>query len=281
MGAVLVERGGETLLRAAYGPAEAELDVANRPEAVFRIGSLTKPFTATAVLRAVERGEMALDDRICSSLSPCPSSWSGVTVHHLLSHTSGIPDSFGRLEAVPVEETAAELGRVLAELVEEGEALDSAPGEAYRYSNFDYVLLGVLLELAEGAPWAEVLAREIFRPLAMTGTAYDDVWALVPGRVRGYRLRNGSLANTEYDDHAACARPSTTCAASSTPTSSPAASSPPRVSTRPSTLISATTATAGRSSTASGAPSTTTPAASTASRPTWPATRRMRSPSSC
>ena len=205
MGAVLVERSGETLLRAAYGPAEAELDVANRPAGVFRIGSLTKTFTATAVLRAVERGEMALDDRICASLSLCPSSWSGVTVHHLLSHTSGIPDSFGRLEAVPVEETAAELDRVLVEIAEEGEPLDSAPGEAYRYSNFNYVLLGVLLELAEGAPWAEVLAREIFRPLAMTGTAYDDVWAVVPGRVRGYGLRDGSLANTEYDDHAAYA----------------------------------------------------------------------------
>lgn len=176
-GAVLIARGGEVLLRTARGSADLEHGLALIPEHVFRIGSVTKTLTATAALTLVEHGRLALDASICSFVASCPEPWQPVTVRHLLSHTSGIPDLFGELPSAPVEETRAEVDRLIARL--ETPSLVAEPGLQYAYSNFNYVLLGYAIEVASGQLWEAYLHDSLFAPLGMERTGYDDVWAAV------------------------------------------------------------------------------------------------------
>lgn len=204
-GVVLIGRGDEIVLEEAYGFAEVEHAVPLRTDHRFRIGSLTKPITASAVVAAIDGGRLSLDASVCPLLPSCPETWRDVTVRHLLTHSSGIPDYFGDLEAVPVEKTVEELRRVLA-AVPSDEPLRSAAGASYAYSNFNYVLLGAVLERAMGTPWEAAVEQLVFQPLGLESTAYDDVYAIVPGRARGYdRDETGGLRNIEYDDHAAYA----------------------------------------------------------------------------
>ncbi len=204
-GVVLVALRDDVILEEARGLADAEHGVSIRTDDLFRIGSLTKPITASAVMSAVDRGRLSLDTRACDLLSTCPQSWKSVTVAHLLSHTSGIADHFGDLESVPVEATVAELERVLSELPQD-EALTSTPGTEYAYSNFNYVLLGAVLERTLAMPWEAILEQLVFQPLGLKSMRYDDVYAIVPNRVRGYtRNDENELRNIDYDDHAAYA----------------------------------------------------------------------------
>ncbi|HEX8290880.1 MAG TPA: serine hydrolase domain-containing protein [Pyrinomonadaceae bacterium] len=91
-GAILVARDGKVLMSRGYGMADAEHDVANTPETKFRLGSLTKQFTAAAVLLLQERGKLSVQDPVCKYVAPCPEAWQPVTIHHLLSHTGGVPN---------------------------------------------------------------------------------------------------------------------------------------------------------------------------------------------
>jgi CubicO group peptidase (beta-lactamase class C family) len=205
-GVVLVGRGDEVVFQQAYGFADADLRVPMRIEQRFRIGSLTKPVTASAVLVAVDRGLLGLDMPACRWLPACLGTWDQVTLRHLLTHTSGIPDHFGDLEAVPVRETVAELRRVLESLPDD-EPLRAAAGTEYGYSNFNYVLLGAVLEQVAGKPWETLLREWVFEPLELRTMAYDDVYAIIDDRARGYERDDDSLGlrNIDYDDHAAYA----------------------------------------------------------------------------
>ncbi len=204
-GVVLVAVDGEVALEVGYGWAEYEHSVEMAPDQIFRIGSLTKPLTASVVLLAARAGRLSLDQPVCALVEGCPVAWREVTIEHLLTHTSGIEDHFGDLEAVPVEETVAELGRVMAAL-SAGEALDTPAGETYAYRNFNYVLLGAALETVYRKPWEEVLRDLVFEPLGLGHTAYDRVEQPVRRRARGYdRAEDGSLRHVDYDDHAAYA----------------------------------------------------------------------------
>lgn len=204
-GVVLIGRGDKVVFEEAYGLAEVEHRVPMRTDHRFRLGSLTKPVTASAVLVAIDRGLLALDTHACRLLPSCPRSWEDVTVRHLLTHSSGIADHFGDLEAVPVEVTLEELRRVLDSLPAD-EPLRAAPGTEYAYSNFNYVLVGALLEEVVDTPWETILREFVFEPLGLRTMAYDDVYAIVEDRVRGYERDDKlGLRNIGYDDHAAYA----------------------------------------------------------------------------
>jgi CubicO group peptidase (beta-lactamase class C family) len=204
-GVVLIGLGEDIAFEEAYGFADADLQVPMRADYRFRIGSLTKPITASAVLVAVDRGLLGLDQQACRLLSSCPRSWEVVTVRHLLTHASGIADHFGELESVPVEATAEELRRVLSSLPAD-EPLRAAAGTEYAYSNFNYILLGAVLEKVVGAPWEIILRQWVFEPLELKAMAYDDVYAIVTERVRGYERDDSlRLRNIDYDDHSAYA----------------------------------------------------------------------------
>jgi CubicO group peptidase (beta-lactamase class C family) len=202
-GTAMVEHRGEVLLDAGFGRADFELDVPNDTLKVFRIGSVSKPFTAIAILELQEEGRLRLDDRLCRYLRNCPTAWQPVTLRHLLSHTSGIPDLFGEVAAGPTEQMRDLVDRTVA-----GHAttpLEAESGQRFRYSNFGYLLLAYVCEVASGESWMQVLSTRIFNPAGMTATGYDDVFALVPGRVRGYEREGGRLRNIVYDDHGAFA----------------------------------------------------------------------------
>jgi CubicO group peptidase (beta-lactamase class C family) len=201
--AVLVERRKEILARTAFGLADLELGSPLTPDHIFRIGSLTKAFTATAILRLHERSKLDLGRSVCDFVKNCPPEWQPVTLEHLLSHTSGIPDLFGNLDAVPVDQTRAEVDRIIAK----GGALSlkSPAGTKYAYSNFNYVLLGYVLEVVSGEPWESFLLTGVIDPASMPDTRYDDVWAVVPRRVHGYEWKDGKPRITRYTDHAAYA----------------------------------------------------------------------------
>ena len=202
-GVVVIERADRTLLRRAFGYADLEYRIPLTPEHIFRIGSVTKPITAMAVLTLVESGRLELDEPICELLSSCPESWRGVTVRHLLSHTSGLPDLFGELPEAPVQETRAEIDRLLARIA--ADPLATAPGTEYAYSNFNYMLLGYAIEVASAELWADYLRSVFFEPLGMSDTGYDDVWEILPGRATGYASGDAGLVNVEYEDHSAYA----------------------------------------------------------------------------
>jgi CubicO group peptidase (beta-lactamase class C family) len=197
MGAVLVAKGDTVLLDKGYGDADLEWDVPNTPATRFKIGSLAKQFTAAAILLLEERGKLKLSDPIKTWWPDAPASWDKITLSNLLTQTSGIPDytdapDFGttmKLRQTPQQRIATVSGK----------KLDFAPGEKFSYSNSSYMLLGAVVEKASGMPYAQFMQDNVFTPLGMKDSGYDDM-AVVPRRAAGYARRNGTTLNATYVD---------------------------------------------------------------------------------
>ena len=177
--AVLAVRDGKLIHRAAYGLANVELGVPNRPETIFRIASLSKQFTAVAILQLVERGQLSLDDRLARFYPDFPDAGK-ITIYHLLTHTAGVPDFISFDEALKTP-------------------LQSPPGERLNYSNTGYDILGRIIERVSGKSYADFLAENMFGPLKMShsGAALDR--RLLPGRAAGYQPDGkGGFTNVDY-----------------------------------------------------------------------------------
>jgi CubicO group peptidase (beta-lactamase class C family) len=189
MGTVLVARGEKILLNKGYGFANLEWEIANTPTTRFRIGSITKQFTAASILLLEERGRLSVNDPVRTHLPDAPAAWDKVTIFHLLTHTSGIPSftSFPDYQSTMSLEVTTEklVGRF------RDRPLEFAPGEKMNYSNSGYVLLGYLIEKISGQSYAQFLQDNIFKPFGMTGSGYDSNSALIPRRAAGYSLRQG------------------------------------------------------------------------------------------
>jgi D-alanyl-D-alanine carboxypeptidase len=197
-GAVLVARDGEPILREGFGLANREWDIAAAPDTEFRIGSMTKPFTATAIMQLVEQGKINLDDPISKYYTGAPQAWSKVTIRILLTHRSGIPnftdiphflEQQSRLDRTPEEIIA--LTRDLP--------LEFEPGTKYKYDNSGYILLGYVIEKVSGQRYADYLRDHIFKPLGMDHTGYDVSEEVQHHRAAGYELGNdGVVRNASY-----------------------------------------------------------------------------------
>ena len=171
-GAALVARGDEVLFRGAYGVADRGTGEPLTPAHRFRIASVSKQFTAAAVLQLQDKGVLSVDDPVCRWIQPCPEHWRAVTLHHLLSHTSGIPDLMDRKDWSKVrwaEQTPAEMTAASAAL-----PLVFEPGERVGYSNAAYNVLGDVIERATGRPFAEHLRVALLEPLGLKDTGWDD-----------------------------------------------------------------------------------------------------------
>jgi CubicO group peptidase (beta-lactamase class C family) len=199
-GTVLVSKDGETLFSKGYGLANAEHEIPNTPETKFRLGSITKQFTAMAILILKEQGKLALEDPISKYIEDSPKAWDGVTIHHLLTHTSGIhsytsePD-YAKKMAHP-ESVKSMIARF------KDKPLDFAPGDKFAYSNSGYFLLGALIENVSGMSYEAFLDKAIFGPLEMKESGYDHPSTILPRRASGYRRSGGRLENAEYLDMA-------------------------------------------------------------------------------
>ena len=191
---VAVAFGDEFIVAGGYGIAEAEHDVPPDVDTMFRIGSITKQFTAAAILRQFEKGTLGIDDLLTDHLPKYPMQGHEVSLVHLLTHTSGIKSytDLGEewLEVVAHELTHEELLAMFQDV-----PFAFAPGDAFQYCNSGYYLLGVVLEKVTGQSYAEHLQRELFAPLGLTRTRYGSNADLIKNRAQGYRLLDGELAN--------------------------------------------------------------------------------------
>ena len=171
-GAVLVGQGERVLFRRAYGLADRAAKAPLTPEHRFRIASLSKQFTAAAVLRLQDQGVLGVDEPVCRWIEPCPEAWRPVTLHHLLSHTSGVPDLIGRPDWRRVRWAAATPAGLTA--ASAALPLQFVPGERAAYSNAGYNLLGDVVERATGQPFHARLRADVLTPAGLRDTGYDD-----------------------------------------------------------------------------------------------------------
>ncbi|HEY4338501.1 MAG TPA: serine hydrolase domain-containing protein [Steroidobacteraceae bacterium] len=199
-GTVLVARNGRLLLAKGYGFANVEWQVPNTLRTKFRLGSITKQFTATLIMQLREEGRVDLQDSICKYLSPCVAAWRPVTLAHLLSHTSGIAGYGGKPQPASSSAppwTADEIAATFRD-----RPLDFAPGTKWQYSDWGYCLLGLVIEKVTGKPYATVLRERIFGPLGMNDSGYDRSDVILKQRAAGYRLEGDRLLNAAYTDMA-------------------------------------------------------------------------------
>src|ERR1700686_4625606 len=162
-GSVLIARDGKILISKGYGMANFELDVPNTPQTKFRLGSITKPFTAMAIMLLQERGKLSVQDSVCKYLPDCPSAWRQITLHHLLSHTSGLAkhDKAGDyLKTAMMPMTVTQLIDTFR-----NKPADFKPGEKFDYNNNGYILLGYVIEKVSGQSYEAFLKENIFPPL--------------------------------------------------------------------------------------------------------------------
>lgn len=198
-GAVLVSQQCQTIFEGAYGFASRQLNVRNTVETRFHIASLTKMFIAMAALTLVEENRILLDERPATYLPALSSLDERVTLHHLLSHTSGVADVYDDVPNAPFEALKAKNeGRdLLTYLASQPQMFD--PGARWSYSSTGYLLVGYVLEQLTGTTFDTLLRDRVLAPLAMTNTGVDRVRRINRGRAYGHTFADGHFVNADND----------------------------------------------------------------------------------
>lgn len=195
----LIAENGKVTYQKAYGMANIELGVPMDTSCLFRIGSITKQFTACAILRLAEEGKLSLKDEITKFIPGYPTHGFHITIEHLLSHTSGIK-SYTRMKEWTNEVQRRSFKPT--ELINwfRDEPMDFPPGQEFRYNNSAYFILGYIIEQASGKAYADYLKNEFFFPLGLQHTFYDSTNAIFMKRATGYQNINGRVENADYLD---------------------------------------------------------------------------------
>lgn len=196
---VAIVRNGKVAYAKGFGLADMQNDVKARPDTVYRIGSVTKQFTATMIMQLVQEGKLALDDPMRKHLPDLPEAWDKVTVRHLLNHTSGIPSYTGLpdMMAKTVRQPVAPRGIVATV---EKMPLEFEPGSQWRYNNSAYEILGLLIEKYDGRPFEKSLQERILKPLGMDQTYFTSQSTIVKRRAQGYSPRGRAVFNADFLD---------------------------------------------------------------------------------
>ena len=197
-GAVLVGINRKIAFEKAYGFGDEEWGVNNTVHTKFRIASLGKQFTAACILLLQERGRLNVHDPISRYMTGLPAAWQAITVHQLLTHTSGIPNYTSSPEIGKLDRTGA-TPKQMIELVAD-KPLDFAPGTNWSYSNTGYILLGMIIEKISGQSYADFLKTNIFEPLGMSDSGYDTARNIIKERASGYDMIDDHLANADFID---------------------------------------------------------------------------------
>lgn len=196
MGSVLVARGNRVLLAKGYGMADVKANTPNTPETEFRIGSVTKQFTAMAILMLQEEHKLKVQDPVCKYVPACPKDWQPIKIFNLLTHTSGIPNftAFPNYIKVRTESlTPAQLVNLFKD-----KPLDFTPGAKFSYSNSGYVLLGYIIERVSGESYRQFLQQKIFGPLGMKHSDYDDSHPDEKTHAKGYSYVSDKFEPAPY-----------------------------------------------------------------------------------
>ena len=193
--AVIAIRGGKVLYRHGYGLADVEAHTPVTPATNFRLASVTKQFTAMAVMMLVERGKLSLDSPLTRFFPDYPAFGKQITVRHLLTHTSGLK---AYEELIPASQTKQVKDRDVVDLLEQQTSGYFAPGSDWRYSNTGYAHLAMIVEKASGMSFAAFLKKNIFGPLHMAGTvAFEDGISTVRNRAYGYSEKGAGFERTD------------------------------------------------------------------------------------
>ena len=198
MGTVMVAQDGKVIFSKGYGFANLEWDVPNSPNTKFRLGSITKQFTAACILLLEERGKLKIDDPVKVYMPDAPAAWDKVTIFNLLTHTSGLPSFTGFPDYASTEAIATTPEKLVARFRDK--PLEFQPGEKWNYSNSGYVLLGYLIEKISGQSYSQFVQDNIFTPLGMKDSGYDSNSAIIVHRASGYAPSDKGLINAGYID---------------------------------------------------------------------------------
>lgn len=186
---LLVVRDGKSVVRRSYGQSNLEDRIATTPETNYRLASVTKQFTAVAILLLIQDGKFTLDDPMKKWLPSLPSAVDSVSITDLLTHTSGIIDYE---DVIPAGTVAQLRDADVLRLLEPQDSVYFKPGVSYRYSNSGYALLALIVERASGKSFAAFLRERIFLPLGMNHTvAYEEGTSTVSNRAFGYTMKDG------------------------------------------------------------------------------------------
>lgn len=188
---VLVARDGKTLLRKGYGLADIDRRIPMDPSMALRIGSVTKQFTAAAILMLEEQGKLRLDDEVTRYLPGFNTHGQTITIEHLLTHTSGVYNYSRKHDFTDSQHLEASVDQLIASFKDE--PLDFSPGTRWAYSNSGYVLLGAIIEKVSGEAYADFIHTRILAPLGMEHSAYEGRDARALPRATGYAREKGVL----------------------------------------------------------------------------------------
>src|ERR1044071_3508717 len=189
MGSVLVARKGKIIFNNAYGMADLEWSIPNSPTTRFNIASMTKQFTAAAILLLEDRGKLKTSDLVKKYLPDAPASWNNITIYHLLTHTSGIPDDAATYQPGPPDR-----------LLFNDKPLDFQPGERWSYTNLGYIVLGYLLQRIAGQSYEAFVQENLFKPLGMNDSGMFSYVRVIPRRASGYWPGRNGIENAERPD---------------------------------------------------------------------------------
>ena len=199
-GSVLVAESGKVIFKKGFGLANMEWDIPNQPDTKHRLGSITKQFTSMLILQLVEQGKLKLDGKLSEYLPDYPKETADkITIHHLLTHSSGIPEYLAipnfRKEMIRDAYTPTEFTALFSDSL-----LIFNPGEEFSYSNSGYFLLGTIIEKVTGKSYEQVLQENIFSPLKMNNTGFDHHSTVLKNRASGYDKNGNGYSNARYLD---------------------------------------------------------------------------------
>jgi CubicO group peptidase (beta-lactamase class C family) len=195
IGSVLVAKGEHVVFSKGYGLANMEWNIPNTPSTKYRIGSVTKQFTAAAILLLEEQGKLRVEDLVKRHWPDAPSALAKITIFHLLTHTSGLPDGLGSdWQSRKLQEASAE--KTVRSCSDKPLAFEA--GSQFSYSNCGYILLGYLIERISGQAYGDFMRERIFTPLDMKDSGVDSNVAIIAGRAAGYSPGQDGFINADY-----------------------------------------------------------------------------------
>ena len=189
MGSILAAKDGKVIFSRSYGMADLEWNVPNSPTTKFNIASMTKQFTAAAILLLEDRGKLKTDDLVKKYLTDAPTSWDKITIYHLLTHTSGISDDAAKYEPGTPDK-----------LIFRDVPLTFQPGEQWAYTDLGYMVLGYLIEKIIGQTYEAFVQENIFKPLAMNDSGMFSNDAIISRRATGYWPGDNGIENADRPD---------------------------------------------------------------------------------
>lgn len=191
-GVFMVARNGKPIYQKSFGKANIELGVNLKNDFVFQIASMTKQFTAISILMLEEQGKLNTNDSISKYIPDYPNG-NKITIHHLLTHTSGIKD-FTAMKSLREIAQKEMTPKMMVDFFK-NEVADFAPGEKFEYNNSGYVLLGYLIELVSGEDYANFIEKHIFQKLGMSQSRYATDRQIINNRAYGYQKKETGYVN--------------------------------------------------------------------------------------